>query len=120
VGWKADLIVSAVTGPASAPPGSPFTAAVTICNQGVAPSYGSSVEVRLSTDTSIGAEDLPVGGAAVSNLDPGQCVNVNVSAFASAPEGAYYVGAVVDPGNAVPELIESNNSRAGGPLAISP
>jgi subtilase family serine protease len=118
IGWGPDLVVSAVSAPASALPGSPFTAAVTVCNQGTAPSYGSSVDVRLSTDTSIGPEDLPVGGAPVSYLDPGQCVTVNVSAYAYAPEGAYYVGALVDPGNTVPELIESNNGRAGNLLGI--
>ncbi|WP_437564441.1 CARDB domain-containing protein [Sorangium sp. So ce542] len=113
-----DLIVSAVSGPPSVLPGGSFGAEVTVCNQGTQPSYGAHVELRLSADATVTAADVLAGGGPVPYLEPGQCATVTFPASAYAPDGAYRLGAIVDPHAWISELIESNNATAGGELLI--
>jgi subtilase family serine protease len=123
VGSRADFLITSVTGPASAQSGQSITTQVTVCNQGTQPD-SSEVEVYLSADSTIRAnappgplEDSFVGSAPTGYLNPGQCSTVSVSGNAYMPppgfEGAYYVGAVVDPYNSRTELLEDNNAKAG-------
>ncbi|WP_437581624.1 CARDB domain-containing protein [Sorangium sp. So ce887] len=118
VGYGPDLIVSAVSGPPSLFPGGGFNAEVTVCNQGTQPSYGAHVELRLSADATVTEADLPAGGGPVPYLDPGQCAAVTFPASATVPQGAYHLGAIVDPHGWIPELIETNNAGAGPLLGI--
>ncbi|WP_437893623.1 CARDB domain-containing protein [Sorangium sp. So ce124] len=118
VGYGPDLIVSAVSGPPSQVPGAWFDASVTVCNQGTQTSYGSNVELYLSSDAIITANDVPIGGELVPYLDPGQCTTRTVHVGAYAPDGAYHLGAIVDRYGGVPELIESNNAAAGDVIGI--
>ncbi|MFT3770242.1 MAG: CARDB domain-containing protein [Minicystis sp.] len=118
IGNQPDLVVSAVTTPATVQPGGGFLANVTVCNQGTSPSYGTDVELRLSIDDTIGTDDVVAGNAPVGYLDPGQCTTVNVNAYASVPEGVYFPGATVDRLNYMPELIESNNVEVGDSLTV--
>jgi subtilase family serine protease len=119
VGYRSDFVVTSVTGPASARPGQPFTATVTVCNQGT---QGDSTEVELylSSDAIITpmtpwgpVTDQPVGMMPVGYLNPGQCQTSTVSTYAHVPnEGPWYVGAVADPANTRPEFFEDNNTRS--------
>ncbi|WP_437693045.1 CARDB domain-containing protein [Sorangium sp. So ce176] len=118
VGNQPDLIVSAVSGPPSRFPGGGFEASVTVCNQGTQPSHGSDVEMRLSADATVTAADFPAGGGPVPSLDPGQCATVTIPASAYVPDGAYHLGAIVDPHGWAHELIETNNAGAGSLIGI--
>ena len=128
VGNRADFIVKSVTGPASVQPGQPVTAQVTVCNQGTMDG-STGVEVYLSADAVITPpappfppEDSMVGGAPTPWLMVGQCATVAVNGPAYVPPpgnyGPYYLGAVVDPQNAQPELTEDNNTNSGYRMGV--
>ncbi|WP_257454155.1 CARDB domain-containing protein [Archangium lipolyticum] len=125
IGNKPDFIVSAVTGPASAPSGQQFTASVTVCNQGTQ-GGSTSVEVYLSADTTITpsgptgpSPDSYVGSVYSQYLNPSQCQTLTLQGSPYVPtEGGFYLGAVADPQNSVAELIESNNTKAGTRMGI--
>ncbi|WP_437972277.1 CARDB domain-containing protein [Sorangium sp. So ce260] len=108
-----------MSGPPSVLPGGGFDASVTVCNQGTAPSYGLSVEVRLSPDATITTSDVIAGVAWLPGLDVGQCESLVVPADAYAPADTYTLGAIVDAHGGVPELLESNNAMAGGELLVA-
>ena len=63
-----------------------------------------------------------VGGAPTPWLMVGQCATVAVNGPAYPPppggDGPYYLGAVIDPQNAQPELIEDNNSSSGYRMGV--
>ena len=118
IGGYPDLIVTAVSAPPSVVPGGNFDVAVTLCNQGTTPAYGTGVEVRLSTDAGITLADPLVGSSWTGYLDAGQCADLVVPAHASVNDAVYRVGAIADPYGNVHELLEANNALAGGPLAV--
>jgi subtilase family serine protease len=113
-----DLWVSSVSGPSSATADSGFFVTVTACNQGVA-SAGSTVELRLSTDSLITSTDPLVGSAPTGMLHPKQCATLQVRTRpARVADGLWYVGAVVDPDSSVSEGVETNNTRLSTPMAF--
>jgi hypothetical protein len=123
VGAGADFTVTQVTGPASVERHGSLTASVTVCNQGTREG-STEVEVYLSTDTTLtvahppgqGADFL-LGYASAPSLSPGQCRTLAVQG--PTPSGdAYYLGAVVDPWSHSPELVEDNNTKVGGRVAV--
>ncbi|MCP3144538.1 CARDB domain-containing protein [Pyxidicoccus xibeiensis] len=131
VGSRSDLVVKAVTGPASIRSGNSFTAGVTVCNQGTEPTNtASSVEVYLSMDDTLTLPTAPatdqrlIGQVPVPGLNAGSCVTRNVQVAASLPqdaqgqEGAYYLGAIVDPAQAEQELREDNNAHVSGRMGV--
>ncbi|NMO16627.1 hypothetical protein HPC49_20510 [Pyxidicoccus fallax] len=125
-----DFIVATVQGPASVQSGQSLTTTVKVCNYGSV-AASTTVAVYLSQDTVITPYmggpfppvDQPAGNAPVTNLGPSQCVDVQVTGTAYPPPprtpGNYYLGAVVDAGNYVPEVSETNNTRVGSVIAIS-
>ncbi|MFP2930283.1 CARDB domain-containing protein [Pyxidicoccus sp. 3LG] len=128
VGYGPDFIVTTVMGPPSVEPSDNLTARVTVCNQGTQPG-STEVEVYLSADEFIQPsggpgpnEDLRVGSVSVDSLYPGQCTTVPVTGPATRPppalDGAFYLGAVVDPLHMQDELIEDNNTHAGYRLGV--
>src|SRR3954454_7903752 len=63
--------------------------------------------------------DFFVGYVSTPNLNPGQCQALTVQGNPWVPtEGAYYLGAVVDPPGSLPELIKDNNTKAGSRIGI--
>ncbi|WP_395805501.1 CARDB domain-containing protein [Archangium minus] len=140
VGHRSDLVVTEVSGPASAGDGQQFTATVKVCNQGVAPtnSYNNNtrVELFLSTvatlsvpDSSTPGSEMPLEQTSIGSVDlyeplyPGQCVTKSVSAYASPPpagqgDGAYYLAAAVDTNRVEQELREDNNIRVGNLMGV--
>ncbi|SEN33240.1 CARDB protein [Stigmatella aurantiaca] len=126
IGAAPDFIISDVSGPASAQVSEPFTASIRVCNQGTV-SRGTVVALYLSEDTVISVPQSPspytdqfLGAVMVDSLEPGACRTVSVPADAalSAEEGAYYLGAVADPGNGETEFLEDNNAKAGSRLGL--
>lgn len=120
VGHDGDLVITAVTGPASAPVWSEIVVSVEVCNQGQAPTYDTWLDVVLSSDGSVDAGDIPVGSAGVGMLEPGACRTVELPVWPFQPEGNYVLGALIDPGNNVWEIIESNNATAGASIELTP
>jgi subtilase family serine protease len=141
VGHRPDLVVTGVSAPASAGQGESFTASVTVCNQGLSPtysgsSYGPSVELFLSTDTELTlpswsnphagmeSDQMSIGYVELEQaLPPGQCVTRSVSASAHLPpealgDGAYYLVAAVDTNHADQELREDNNVLVKGLMGV--
>ncbi len=123
VGNGPELIVSAIDAPPSTD--GMFSATVTVCNQGTAPSGGTDVEVILTLDDVIetyysnpNTPDYPAGGASVPPMGPGQCLDIAVSGYAPAPSPAHYVAAIVDAYDSIPELVETNNGFVGDLMGI--
>lgn len=117
IGHRPDLAVTAVSGPVSQLPGQRFNASVTVCNQGTVHHHGD-VELFLSADSVITpgspsgpGPDTHIGYGSTTILAPGQCQTLSIPTMASVPvEGAYYLGAYVDPGQRLVELFEDNNA----------
>jgi subtilase family serine protease len=123
IGYEADLVVGAVTGPATVAAGVEFSIDVTVCNQGQGPSQPTEVWPVLSHDAIVDMGDVqyaPAPSAPIPGLAPGACETSRIQAFAYHPEGSYVLGALVDPWGMAYELVESNNTGAGGTLAITP
>ncbi|WP_158502297.1 CARDB domain-containing protein [Vitiosangium sp. GDMCC 1.1324] len=141
VGYRSDLVVSEVSGPASVGNGQSFTASVKVCNQGATPTTGGyngmpRVELFLSTDTELtlpepgmpypgmASDQVSIGSVELGpQLYPGQCVTKNVSANAWLPptaqgDGAYYLAAAVDTTWVEQELREDNNARVGNLMGV--
>ncbi|WP_194717551.1 CARDB domain-containing protein [Comamonas sp. JC664] len=119
VGMRPDLVIRAITGPASLQPGQPLSADVEVCNQGTT-AADASVDLYVSSDADItpGA-DVHVGRVYSNLLGPGDCQVVTVAGntFGVTP-GAKYLGAVADAPNHVPELFEDNNVHTGPRLGV--
>jgi subtilase family serine protease/subtilisin family serine protease len=107
----ADLVVSALTPPATLGPGVPFTVNDTTKNQGGSLADASTTGFYLSTNSTLDAADIPLGSRAVPALGPGatHAASTTLTIPAGTPAGAYYLLARADDGNAVGESSEANN-----------
>jgi subtilisin family serine protease/uncharacterized membrane protein len=112
-----DLAVTAFTAPALAGAGSSISVTETTKNQGTAPVPASVTRFYLSANWQLDAGDvefaashtvpeLAASGAATATL--------SLTIPASTASGAYYLLAVADAANAVPETQESNNTMSRG------
>ncbi|RKG64190.1 hypothetical protein D7W79_39405, partial [Corallococcus exercitus] len=129
-----DLVVTALQGPTSARPAAPFTSSVKVCNVGTQPTSGpSQVAVYLSTGDTLpapsaqsGAPDASVslvGTLSVPSLAEGACVTQSLTGPATlpalaTPQQPLFLGAAVDPGAALPELREDNNTFVAGRMGV--
>lgn len=89
-----------------------FNVSAKITNNGESAAGGFNVQVRLSKNkTWADGDDVIVGSTAVSSLDASSVKNLSGSFAipAAAAGGSFYVGIMVDSGNAVGESSESNN-----------
>jgi len=111
---SADLVVSALTGPATAGAGFAITVNETNGNIGVGPAGGTSTRYYLSSDTSIGAGDVLLGGRSLAGLAPGgsSAGATNVTIPAGTANGSYFIVARADDLNQALESNEGNNTRA--------
>ena len=118
---KVDLVITSVSGPASASLGQQVTFTATVKNQGSANAGQFYVTVYLSTDSTITKGDLEMGSGFMSGLAPGgqQTLTINSTIFASVAPGSYTVGAIADSRNNVAESNENNNSLAGGQMTVA-
>ena len=84
-------------------------------NQGAGSSArGTTTSFYLSVNTTIGAGDTLLGSRSVGILGPAgtDAVSTTLTIPPGTTPGTYYIVAVADDGNAVPETIETNNTRA--------
>jgi len=111
---SSDLVVSALTGPATAGAGFAITLNETTGNIGVAPAGGTSTRYYLSSDTAIGAGDVLLGGRSLAGLAPSgsSAGTTNVTIPAGTVNGSYFIVARADDINQALESNEGNNTRA--------
>jgi len=118
VGSKPDFIITAVSGPPSAPQGASFPVTATMCNQGTG-SGSAPVTFYVSTDATITSTDTQVLQlAAPPSLAPGACTTLTGTASTSVSTGAYWLGAIANASQAVAELIKTNDAKAGNRMGV--
>jgi len=117
-----DLVVTTLTGPASAGAGLPMTVNDATKNQGTGPSDTSVTAFYLSTNTLIDASDIPLGTRAIGSLAPG-ATDSAASTFtvpSNTAVGNYYLIAKADGNLTVAESNENNNVKMGSIIPIGP
>ena len=122
-----DLVISAVTAPTTAGPGTVISVSATTKNQGTGTVAASTTRFYLSTNGQLDANDLTLDGLhAVPQLAPSatSSTTIALSIPATTTAGPYYLLAVADANNAVAETQESNNIairslQIGTDLAVS-
>lgn len=125
VGFGPDLVVTAITAPASVSEPQPFDATATVCNRGTAFSTPTEMHFFHSVDETIQAgvpgppPDPIAGSLPLAPLEPGRCVPVGGTLYPSVTgDGAYFLGAIVDAYEWVDELIETNNAFTGDLMGV--
>jgi subtilase family serine protease len=116
-----DLVVSALTVPATGGAGLPITATDTIKNQAGAGAGASTTKFYLSTNSTFGSGDVLLGTRAIPPLALGAS-NSGSTTLTIPPgtaAGTYYIVAVADADNLVTEADETNNSKSAV-IKISP
>jgi YD repeat-containing protein len=116
-----DLIVTAVSGPATGIIGQPITVTSKTKNQGGA-TGGFYVSIYLSTDATITTSDTIIGYGYISTLATGAEATISgpITIPTGLVSGAYYIGAITDDGNYVVESNEANNTLTGNQITITP
>ncbi|MEK7270477.1 MAG: PKD domain-containing protein [Planctomycetota bacterium] len=106
-----DFVAVSVTASAS---GRTVTVTETVRNDGPVASPVSKMDLRLSTDNSIGSSDPVLAQRAIPSLAPGEASTATTIATAPAAvvNGAYYVGVWADAAGTIAELSDSNNKLA--------
>ena len=107
-----DLVVNALTAPAAAGAGQPFTVSDTTRNQGGGATPATVTRFYLSTNGTLDAGDVLLGGRSVAALAPGASDSGSVSLTipAGTAMGTYYLIAKADGDDALPETSETNNT----------
>jgi len=109
-----DLIITGVSGPATAQVGTVIKVSRTVKNQGLTAAGAFSVGIYLSKENIITSSDLLLGSAQVLSLASATAskARITVTIPAQQEPGTYYLGAIADIGNSVIETKEGNNARA--------
>lgn len=117
-----DLVMSAVTAPATAGADADIVVSDTTRNQGTGQALASTTGLYLSTNTALDAADVRLGSRQVATLGPGatDTGSTTLRIPASTTAGTYYVLAKADWDNAVLESGESNNTRVTSSVRIGP
>ncbi len=118
----ADLIISALTVPASGGAGGTLTVSDTTKNQGAGEAGASTTKFYLSKNTALDGTDILLGSRAVPALVAGAASSTNtpLTIPVGTAAGTYYILAEADGGKVVAETNENNNVRASGSVAIGP
>jgi len=122
-----DFMVSSLTAPASAGPGTSIAVSDTVKNQGGGAGGASTTRFYLSANTTLDAADVALtGGRAVPALAAGATnTGTTTLTIPSATEtGSYYLFAKADADSVVAETQETNNTtlrliQVGGDLVVS-
>jgi subtilisin family serine protease/subtilase family serine protease len=123
VQYSVDLQVTALAAPASGVTGGNYTFNATLKNAGLAAS-GKPVRVDffLSSDNTIDPSTDPlIASSTVPALAAGASVQVTATAAlrTGVKSGAYFIGAVVDPANAIAESNKGNNRVRGNAVNVT-
>jgi alpha-tubulin suppressor-like RCC1 family protein len=124
-----DLVMTAVSGPASGATGGSLAISSTVKNNGTA-ALGFYVAIYLSTDNVITPSDTYLGSRQINGLAPGAS-HTGDTTFAipnTLPGGTYYIGAIADMlsngsnpnySNLIKESDETNNALAGNAIVVT-
>lgn len=117
-----DLVITAVSGPSSGQRGTNIIITNTAKNQGTGQAGFFEVRLFLSPDQTITASDTVLGYRNVSSLAAGvsNSANTTVTIPSGLTPGTYYIGAIADTANVLPEDNETNNSLAGNTINVTP
>jgi len=118
---QADLVMTSVTGPATAGADDTVSVSNTVQNAGAGDATSFRVGIYLSADAIIDATDDLLGDRVVSSLGVGLTDSAasGVTIPPSTPTGTYYLGAIADHQGAVSESDEGNNALAGNQIAVT-
>jgi len=118
----ADLVVSALTAPATGGANGSIAVTDTTLNQGAGPAAASVTAYYLSTNTTLDASDVSLGTRNVGTLAPGtsSSATTTLTIPAGTAGGTYYILAVADSTNTNPETSETNNTKASAAIKIGP
>jgi len=116
-----DLVVGQLGGPTNACTGKSISISNIVMNIGTDTAGTSSLGIYLSTDTNITTADLRLGARTIVSLPPGQTNASSISAALplTLNPGVYYLGAIADYVNQLPEADEQNNSLPGNLIEIA-
>ena len=117
-----DLVMTTVSGPAVAATGDSIIIENAVFNQGTgSPTRDFYVRVYLSLDNQITTSDIGLGSRLVSALPVSATDSANsaVTIPDNVPPDTYFVGAIADVVNQVPESSEANNTLLGGLINIT-
>jgi large repetitive protein len=115
VQYLVDLVMTSVTGPAAAATGQSVTFNGRIKNRGLEAVEGEvTVGFYVSGDETIGPRDRLIATTKIDGLAAGAVKAVSATAVlrTDLPKRDFYVGAIADPGNLVPEFRNGNNELA--------
>ena len=109
----ADLVVSAVTAPATGAAGGTITVTDSTKNQGAGAATASSTGFYLSANSTFSADDVFIGSRPVGALAAGvtSTSSTPLQIPADTPPGSYYVIGRADWNSGVVETAETNNDR---------
>ncbi len=121
VSIRADLSVSSLSATVA---GRTLAVKDTVKNTGpLAAGSAFRVDFYLSTDSTITTADVLLGSRTISSALGYNATNqatTTLSMPSSVAAGSYRVGAIVDGGNAILELLETNNTKASSSLTVGP
>jgi len=117
----ADLLTTAVSGPASVNAGDSISVSATLRNQGALAAGASNVGIYLSTSGTANYANYYLGSIAAGSLAAGaeQSVSGTLAVAANVTPQTYYLWAIADRNGQVQENNESNNSAVGNQIAVS-
>ena len=109
-----DLVVTALTAPASAGAGGTIAVSDTTKNQGAGGASASRTSFYLSVNAAFDAQDVLLGSRDVPALAAtvSSTASTNLTLPANTVAGGYYILARADDAGGVPETSEANNTRA--------
>jgi len=109
-----DLVVTALTGPGTAAAGSTITLIDTTANQGGGAAPGSTTQYYLSVNAGFDSSDVLIGSRAVPALSAGgsSAGPATVQVPPGTPAGTYFLFAVADGPQSIPETFDTNNMRS--------
>jgi uncharacterized protein (TIGR03437 family) len=118
--------ISALIGanPKSSVPGAQINVTVTVLNNGTADAPATTVGFYLSPAQNVAATDVNTGyPCAVPALSAGSsytCTSLPIGIPGGLTPGTYYIAAIADPLNVIPELTKTNNVRLSdnGPISL--
>ncbi len=121
-----DLVISALTVPATTAAGATISVTHTLTNQGADPAGASSTGFYFSSNATLDAADVVLGDQPMAALAAGASgsASTSVTIPAGTPGGTYYVIAQADGENSVSEANEGNNRtfrsvKLGSDLVVS-
>jgi subtilisin family serine protease len=117
-----DMIVSAMSAPASAAAGATITISDTTRNQGGGSAGPSTTRFYWSANTTIEGTDQVIGSRAISLLAAGASATLSTTLTVptNATAGTYYIIAQADAAIEIAETTENNNTKASSAIKVGP